>query len=307
MPTRTFRGIFTIPQTPFDEAGALDERSLRRCIEFCVEAGAHGVVAPIIASEYTSLSDDERETVFKAMVEVVGGAVPVVAGVTGGSPQHTAALARRAEAAGCDAVIAMLPNVMQVSPDESVESFATLSEAVSVPVFIQNHDRPWGTLMSPELVARVIREVPKAAYVKEESLPPPEKTAAILKLAGKGCKGVMGGWGGLYIPEEHKAGGCGNMPACQITDALVNVWNALDAGKASEARVMFNRLLPLMRLEGLYGFPYWKYVLYRRGVIASPALRIPFRGTLSADAIAELETAMREADDLMTCRKYRFK
>ena len=51
-----FRGVFAIPPTPFDDAGNVDEASLRRCVDFCVEAGAHGIVAPVNASESIALT-----------------------------------------------------------------------------------------------------------------------------------------------------------------------------------------------------------------------------------------------------------
>ena len=54
------RGVYTIPSTPFDEQGQLDEEGLRGIVDFCVECGAHGIVWPVNASEFTILSDQER-------------------------------------------------------------------------------------------------------------------------------------------------------------------------------------------------------------------------------------------------------
>src|SRR5688572_3364626 len=75
------RGLFTIPPTPFSAEGALDVDSLRRVTAFCVETGAHGIVSPVNVSEFTTLSRDERVTVFRTIAREVGGAVPFVAGV----------------------------------------------------------------------------------------------------------------------------------------------------------------------------------------------------------------------------------
>jgi len=50
---KTMRGIFTIPSTPFDDRGRLDEEGLRRIVDFCVGCGAHGIVSPVNASEFT--------------------------------------------------------------------------------------------------------------------------------------------------------------------------------------------------------------------------------------------------------------
>ena len=54
------RGVYSIPVTPFHEDGKLDLDSLRKCIEFCLEKGAHGIVMPVNASEVSTLTDEER-------------------------------------------------------------------------------------------------------------------------------------------------------------------------------------------------------------------------------------------------------
>jgi len=79
--TRTFRGLFAIPVTPFDEDGQIDEPSLHRVIHFCVESGAHGIVTPVNVSEFTTLSIPERKLITRVAVREAGGAVPVVIGV----------------------------------------------------------------------------------------------------------------------------------------------------------------------------------------------------------------------------------
>ncbi len=73
-PERGHRGLFTIPVTPFTDQGALDVESLRRLIAFCVEAGAHGIVAPVNASEFTTLTTEERETVTRTVIQENGRA-----------------------------------------------------------------------------------------------------------------------------------------------------------------------------------------------------------------------------------------
>ncbi len=81
MTNAPWRGVFTIPVTPFHEDGSIDWASLRSCVEFCIEAGAHGIVMPVNASEFFTLTDDERDEVVRVGVEVTDGAVPFVAGL----------------------------------------------------------------------------------------------------------------------------------------------------------------------------------------------------------------------------------
>ena len=66
---RPYRGIFTIPSTPFREDGEIDIPSFRRVIDFCIECDAHGLVFPVNASEFTSLSDAERFQLSEVLVE----------------------------------------------------------------------------------------------------------------------------------------------------------------------------------------------------------------------------------------------
>jgi len=146
--TRQWRGIFTIPCTPFTDSGALDLDSLRREVDFCIAAGAHGLVAPVNASEFWTLSDNERRTVAETIVTVANGRLPVVIGVAGGSAPVAVEFAQHAQESGGDAVIAMPPYVRVASPNAIYDYFRALSRAVTIPIFIQNHDAPAGTRMA---------------------------------------------------------------------------------------------------------------------------------------------------------------
>lgn len=93
-------GIFAIPQTPFlrDASGGLrlDEASLRREVDFCVDAGAHGIVVPVMASEFHVLTGDERRAIAEIVVEHAQRRCPVVVGVAGSSVRMATALSRHA-------------------------------------------------------------------------------------------------------------------------------------------------------------------------------------------------------------------
>ena len=76
---------------------------------------------------------------------------------------------------------------------------------------------------------------------------------------------TAGGVGGRYLLDEYRRGACGTMPACEVTDAHVAVWNALESGDQAESRRLFRELLPLLNIEAMYSFVVYKEVLYRRG------------------------------------------
>lgn len=296
-----FRGVFTIPVTPFDERGALDQDSLQRVVDWCVRAGAHGVVAPVNASEAPALTDEERGHVTRLVVEAVGGRVPVVIGVSGVSQQASVLYTRWAREAGADSVIAMPPYGVRFTDAESIHAFyRAVAEAAGLPVWVQNWSGPAGTAMSGDQVTRLLREIPGVAYLKEETLDAGHLMTAVLAKAGDACQGVMGGIGGRYLFEEVHRGARGTMPACQTTDIHVAIWSRLDAGDEPGARVVFNRLLPLLNLEARHGVALYKEVLRRRGVIPNATVRGRAASPLDAADHRELDVVLTEIADLFT-------
>jgi 4-hydroxy-tetrahydrodipicolinate synthase len=300
------RGLFTIPVTPFSPEGALDEDSLRRVLAFCFEAGAHGVVTPVNASEFSTLDPQERRTVARIAVEEQEragkkGQVPVVVGVCARTAGETLDLAREAAGLGAEAVITMPPYDPPPQDEaELVDFFGTLGAAADLPIYIQNHekvgppDRPGpGYPMPPELLARLCREIDGVRYIKEESLNTGYKIVKTLELAGDACWGIMGGKAGRYLLDEYRRGACGTMPACESTDVHARLWDALDAGEEAQARHLFKELLPLLNYEAAFGTAVYKEVLYRRRIITSPTKRLP-GPTLDAYDHQELDRILAE-------------
>jgi len=298
-----FRGLYTIPTTPFDENGALDFESLRRCVQFCIECGAHGLVYPVNASEFFTLSDSERIAAIKTVIDTNAHAIPFVAGVSGVSPQHSVELALAAQEAGADALMSAPPK-MSLTPTAAgmEEHFRILGEAVEIPVFIQNHDPPMGTVIPLDVTVRLLKEVPTIQYVKEETMPPAQAISAILEKAGETCLGVQGGMGIRYAIDEFNRGACGNMPGCHITDVYVDLWNALEDGDEEKALYIHGRLGSQFLVESAFGGIY-KEVLAMRGVIATAKQRVPAAGRrrlLGPDDRRELERVFDSISDLFT-------
>src|SRR5665811_1245664 len=105
---------------------------------------------------------------------------------------------------------------------------------------------------------------------------------------------------GRYLLEEYRRGACGTMPACEVADAHVLVWEALERRDETEARRLHTRLLPLLNFEAMYSFTVYKEVLLRRGVIASARTRVAGAGHLDAESRRELDLLLRDLEPLLT-------
>ena len=293
-----WRGVFPILCTPFEDGGRIDWLSLRHEIDYCLAAGARGLVCSGNASEFWTLTENERKQITTTVVRHAGGKVPVVVGVTGGSAEIAVELACHAQGEGANAVMAMPPCVRSAPKAAIFAYYRALSEAVRIPVIVQNHDEPLGTRMTPEFVSSLVNELDHVEFIKEESLPANHAMARELELCGPRLRGVMGGLAGRYVLDEHRRGSCGTMPACEATDVHVQVWDALDRGDETGARALFGRLLPLLNYEALLPGVY-KWVLVQRGIISSDYLRSHAGNPLDAGDRAELTRILDELKDLL--------
>jgi 4-hydroxy-tetrahydrodipicolinate synthase len=272
-------------------------------VDFCVECGAHGLVYPVNASEFTSLSDAERFQMCEVLVEQNAGRIPAIVGVAGVTKEVASKFAKHAHDIGADGVIAMPPYIKRGALSEKLilDYYQAISDAAQMPIFIQNYSPPIGTDMSAEFLLTLCREVEHVMYVKEETVPSTLKLTALLDGNDGSCKGVMGGAGGRFLIEEYRRGSAGNMPGCHVTDVVVAFWDALEAGDQARAMYIYKEMAPLFfferQLSGCY-----KEVLYRRGVIACPLKR---NGKMPLDEVSSkyLDEILEALEPLMSWGK----
>jgi 4-hydroxy-tetrahydrodipicolinate synthase len=268
-----FNGVFAVLCTPFTLDGELDLPSLRREVRFCVDCGAHGLVGPVNASEFYTLTDDERKVVVETITDELAGAIPLVAGCTAVSAHHAVMLARHAQAAGAAAIMAMPPTIRKAAGQEIFDYYRAISDAISIPIVIQDYALPLGTPMSVELMARMVDEIEHVQFLKEETPMGSHVLSELVRRCGDRVAGIMGGQGGKALFNEYSRGGCGTMPACHLTDVQVDIWEHLTNGREGEARRLFNLILPLINFEGIYQVYAYKEVLRRRGVFSTNVCR----------------------------------
>jgi dihydrodipicolinate synthase/N-acetylneuraminate lyase len=299
MDRTSFRGIFVIVTTPFTDDHRLDEAGLERTMDFCLAAGVHGVVANAIASEGGYLSEAERRRVAEIVVGRARGRVPAIVAVS--APHHSVAaeFARHAESIGADAVMSLPPTLHSSTTADLKSHFKAIGAATALPLVIQNIIGQGATTMSAASIAELVHEIPTARFVKEESGYPAQTVGEIIRLCSGKLEGVMGGRAGKTLLEEVRHGVSGTMPACEIADVHVALWNAIEAGEETRVRTIFQRLLPLLDMESNYGMPLMKAVLKMRGVIGSSAVRQSGYRMLDAHALEEAATILDDLTDFM--------
>ncbi len=268
------QGVFPILVTSFDEGSRLDEESLRRLIDFNLNAGVHGL-GVALGSEVFKLTEAERAKVTRIVVNQVAGRVPVVINTGAHGTDLAVHYSRMAAENGADALMVLPPSFMPAGPDEVLTYSRAISNAVPLPIFIQDVA---ASPISPGLARRLAQECEWVQYLRVETLPVAEKVANMVAEAGDQLTN-FGGAGGNYFIEEMRRGSVGTMPFCTQPEAFVDIWNRMQAGYDTGAWDTFNRyLLPVSRITaqgtGLF-YAVHKEILRHRGKLRTAAVRAP--------------------------------
>ena len=271
MAEKDWRGSFAIPMTPYDDKDRIDEEALAAEIAFCVESGVGGIIVPIMVSEFFVLSEDERRTMVRVSVEAAAGRTPIVGNCAAVNTPLAASYARYCQEVGADSVIAMPPYITKPDFETVYEYFRAISDAVSIPVWIQNASI---SPVSADQIVKLCTELKNVRWVKEEVPPATHHIAALLAKKCPDIHGVMGGAGGRYLITEWERGSKGCIHACQFCDIVQRVWELLDDGKMAEAGDLFEKVLPALTIEGLMGMAFAKEIMIRRGVFKNNRVRM---------------------------------
>ena len=294
------RGIFPVLQTPVNKSGDIGFEDMRIEVSFCIEAGAHGLVFPVLGSEFQYLTDGERHELVEIVVKEAAGRIPVVAGVAGTSRAVAVKHATHAAQAGADAVIALPPYIATASRDEIRVYYEAVANAAGLPVFIQHS--AVGAGMNTEFLRELVETIEHVSYIKEEMPPSAHQISEVLEGMNDACLGVFGGAHGRWMISEMRRGAAGFMPAAEATDVHVQIWDAFQSGDESGARKIFNQLLPMINLLSLLGLRVCKEVLVRRGVFKSAAMRAPGSQSLDAEDERELDQVLEGIEPLFRWR-----
>src|ERR1700692_35240 len=133
--------------TPFDAAGNLDLLAFAKLCERQIEAGVRAIVVGETAGEAAMLTPAEHDSIVRASVEIARVRVRVMAGAGSNSTSQAIELTRRAELAGADAVLSVVPYYNKPMQAGIAAHFRAIADSTALPVIL--HDIP----------ARTIREL----------------------------------------------------------------------------------------------------------------------------------------------------
>ena len=262
---RHFGAVMSAMVTPFDKQGQLDLDAAQRLARWLAQRGNDGLVVAATTGEASTLTDDERCDLVRAVAEAV--TIPVLAGTGSNDTLHSIALTRKARDLGAAGVLLVAPYYNR-PPQAGIEAhFRAAAAATDLPVMIYDVPVRTGKRVSQEVLLRLFREVPNIVAFKDATGDPPAAAALIvqagehfdlysgddsytLPLLAVGAVGVVGTsthWTGPQFQQMVAAFQAGQMAkAREINAALMESFEFIN----SEASVFSMSIKAMLRTLG---------------------------------------------------------
>ena len=197
--------------------------------------------------EAGSLSTQERRDVIATAVRAAAGRVPVIAGVSSGTPAQSIAYASDAAAAGAAAIMLLPPLGYRGDERETVAFYRAVADGIDLPIMLYNNPEASGTDLPAALIARIAAEVDQVVAVKECS-GDARRIPAILAAAPQ-LEVLVGG--DDWALEGFASGATGwvsGVADCAPADCVA-LYEACRAADSRPPARSTRRLLPLSRLD----------------------------------------------------------
>ncbi|MBS5064326.1 MAG: 4-hydroxy-tetrahydrodipicolinate synthase [Hungatella hathewayi] len=277
------KGIIAAMQTPMHADESINEKELRRQINRQIEMGVDGVFCLGTNGEFYILDMEEKIQVMKIFVDEVRGRVPVYAGTGCVGLRDTIVLSQKAQDIGVDVLSVITPYFAAISQEELYYHYASVSEAVQLPIVMYNIPARTGVMLAPSTVKRLAEKFPNIAGIKDSSGNFNQILQYIKAVEGLDFS-VLSGNDGLIL-WTLLAGGSGGITAIAniLPSVMVSIYQCFLDNDLEGARKAQDFIAPIRDCFS-YGNPN-SIVKYAANLIGQPMgpCRKPF-GILSEEA-----------------------
>lgn len=271
-PSAWFTGFIPDLPTPFDASDGVDLKAFAAQCERQVAAGVPALVVCETAGEAPTLSLAEQELVIRTAVDVARGRVRIIAGAMSNSTSRAVELARRAEAAGADAIMSVVPAYNKPMQEGMFAHFRTIAGSIGLPVIL--HDVPSRTLrpLADETLLRLV-ESRQFVGLRDGSgdITRPMRLSRHLPA---GFRFLSGDDSTAFAFMADGGDGAISEISNIAPDLCRTIFSYVRQGRLQSARYLDKRLIPLIACLGKESPAALKYALNILGLM-SPATRLP--------------------------------
>jgi 4-hydroxy-tetrahydrodipicolinate synthase len=279
--------------TPFDDADHLDLAAFARLCERQIEAGVSAIVVGETAGEAATLTPAEHDSIVRTAVELARGRLRVIAGAGSNSTSQAIELTRRAELAGADAVLSVVPYYNKPMQAGIEAHFRAVADATALPVIL--HDVPSRTVreLSDDTLARLAQS--RQFIGLRDGTGDIARPLRLRSRLAPGFRLVSGDDASALAFVANGGDGCISLVSNVVPDLCQAIFSSCRQGRLQTARYLQNRLAPLSAALTKESPAALKYALSLLGLM-SPRARLPIV-ELDQAAKAEVASAIAQLGD----------
>jgi 4-hydroxy-tetrahydrodipicolinate synthase len=239
-----FGKVSTAMVTPFDNEGNIDFSQTTKLVNHLIENGTDSLVVAGTTGESPTLSSEEKLALFRHVVEVVDGRIPVIAGTGSNNTYASIELTKEAEKTGVDAVMLVAPYYNKPNQEGLYQHFKVIAESTALPVMLYNVPGRAVAKIAAETVIK-LSKLPNVVAVKEASGDLSAMTEIIADTDDDFA--LYSGDDALALPVLAIGGnGIISVASHIIGNEMQEMIKAFEDGERQKAAKAHQRLLPVM-------------------------------------------------------------
>ena len=288
-------GVFNVISTPIDNNDEIDQKTLKKEIDWLIKCGSNGAVLAMV-SEVLRFSASERRKQWQLSLEYLSDRIPLVVSVGAESAAIAVGLAKDAQKDGATAVMATPPSAFVASADEVKSYYQRIIEAVDITVIVQDASNYLGAPIELDTYVELIDKYgDERVQFKPEAKPVKERLAQLNKISNNRAR-VFEGQGGIDLLDTHPLGVKGTMPGAEVPWAIVGLWNALENKDLTTAQAIHTPLAKLISYQTTLDayVAVEKYLLVKQGVFVNTNQRGPVGFKLDEQTKSKIDLAYSE-------------
>ena len=251
---KPFQGTGTALVTPFKKDGSLDEKSLRRLVDFQIKNGVEALIPVGTTGESPTLTYKEHYRVFDIVIDQANGRAKIFAGTGSNSTEEAIEQSKHAKKAGADAALVVGPYYNKPTQDGYFQHYRAIADAVDIPIIVYNVPGRTGGNIEASTILKMAAEIPAIMAVKEAS----GNMAQIMEIARNKPRGfsLLSGDDALTLPMMSLGGdGCISVVANETPKDFSDMVRFCLKGQWDMALSLHNKLLPLMNINFIEANP----------------------------------------------------
>jgi len=284
--------------TPFDDNDRIDLTAFARLCERQIEAGVSAIVVGETTGEASTLTPAEHDTIVRAAVEIAKGRVRVVAGAGSNSTSQAIELTRRAEAAGADAVLSVVPYYNKPMQSGIRAHFQAIAEQTALPIIL--HDIPSRTIreLADDSLARLAES--RQFIGLRDATGDVGRPMRLSSLVPPGFRLLAGDDATALAVIANGGDGCISLVSNVAPDLCRAIFSSCRKGRMQTARYLQHRLAPLIASLSRENPAALKYALCLLGFMA-PNTRLPLVELDDAAKAAVTDAIVGIRDEDIAC------